>query len=315
MKILNKTLLSFRPLTCLSALVMLAAGTPSAGAQLKVVTTTPDLASITEKIGGEAVAVVSLARGTDNPHHIRPRPAFSRHLAEADVLVVVGLDLEHAWLPSLLANVRNNRIRPGRVGHFDASRGIDVIGVAAGPVDHAHGHAHTHGEGNHHYLLDPANALIVAENIANRLTRLDEDNAERFRENLARFRETLEEKMAEWEAALEPYRGTHVVTYHATYDYFARRYGFEIIDTLEPAPGIEPTPRHISRLIPRMREENVRMVWSEPVRPTRLLLRLAGDTDAAIVELAEFPGAVNGIDTYLDLIDHNVRRIVEAMER
>ena len=291
--------------------------TASAGtARMRIVTTTTDLASIAEAVGGEHVEVVSLARGTDDPHHIRPRPAFSRLIAEADLLIEVGLDLEHGWLPNLVANARNPRIRSGRAGRMDASRDIDLIGVAPGPVDHhhGHGHAHAHGAGNPHYLLDPASALVVAENLLERLRYLDEENSGSYESNWETFRGKLESKIEEWEAALAPYRGAHVVTYHASYDYFARRFGFEIIDTVEPSPGIEPTPRHISRLIPRMREENVRMIWSEPVRPSRLLARLAEDAGATLVELAEFPGAVPEIDSYIDLIEHNVRQIVKAME-
>ncbi len=289
----------------------------SGQARLKIVTTTTDLASIAEEIGGEHVEVASLARGTDDPHHIRPRPAFSRLIAEADILIEVGLDLEHGWLPDLVANARNTRIQRGRAGRMDASRGVDLIGVAPGPVDHhhGHGHAHAHGAGNPHYLLDPASALVVAENLFARLRYLDANNSENYETNLQAFRHKLEEKMEEWDAALAPYAGTHIVTYHASYDYFARRFNFEIIDTLEPSPGIEPTPRHISRMIPRMREENVRMIWVEPVRPTRLVNRLSEDTGAAIVELAEFPGAVPEVDTYIDLIEHNVRQILKAMEQ
>ncbi len=299
----------------LAGLVLLLTAS-TAHARLKIVTTTTDLASIAEAIGGEHVEVASLARGTDDPHHIRPRPAFSRLIAEADLLIEVGLDLEHGWLPNLVANARNPRIRSGQAGRMDASRGIDLIGVAPGPVDHhhGHGHGHAHGAGNPHYLLDPASALVVAENLLERLRYLDEENRESYEANRKAFRGRLESKIEEWEAALAPYRGAHVVTYHASYDYFARRFGFEIIDTVEPSPGIEPTPRHISRLIPRMREANVRMIWSEPVRPTRLLARLAEDTGASIVELAEFPGAVPEIDSYIDLIEHNVRRILKAME-
>lgn len=296
-------------LVCLTAL-----GSASvAQARLNIVTTTTDLASIAESVGGEHVEVTSLARGTDDPHHIRPRPAFARRLAEADVLIVVGLDLEHGWLPDLVSTAGNNRIRPGRPGRIDASRNVDVIGVAPGPVDHAHGHAHSHGAGNPHYLLDPANALIAAEAIATRLRRLDEANAEAYRKNLDAFRRELEEKMEEWQAALAPFEGSPIITYHATYDYFARRYGFSIVETLEPSPGIEPTPRHISRLIPRMRDEGVTMIWSEPVRPTRLLARLADETGAVVVQLAEFPGAVPDTERYIELIDHNVRQVVEAM--
>ena len=303
------------PVIALAGLVLLL--TASTGdAQLKIVTTTTDLASIAEAIGGEHVEVASLARGTDDPHHIRPRPAFSRLIAEADILIEVGLELEHGWLPNLVANARNPRIQSGRAGRMDASRGIDLIGVAPGPVDHhhRHGHAHAHGAGNPHYLLDPASALIVADNLLQRLQYLDEENRESYEANREIFRAKLESKIEEWETALAPYRGTHIVTYHASYDYFARRFGFEIIDTVEPSPGIEPTPRHISRLIPQMREKNVRMIWSEPVRPTRLLARLAEETGATIVELAEFPGAVPEIDSYIDLIEHNVQRILEAME-
>src|SRR5438132_4648305 len=109
------------------AAAVLAAGSAFAADRLKVVTATEDLASITREVGGDRVDVTSIGRGYQDPHFIEPKPSFLLLLKNADLLEVVGLELEIGWLPPLLDQSRNNKIRPGQPGYLDLSQGVEIL--------------------------------------------------------------------------------------------------------------------------------------------------------------------------------------------
>lgn len=284
-----------------------------AWARLNVVTSTPDLAALAEAVGGDRVSVTSLSRPTEDPHSVTSRPSYTRLLNRADVLIEGGAELEVAWLPPLVRNARNREILSGRPGHIEAAEFVQLLDVPSGPIDRSMGDVHA--AGNPHFLLDPRNAQRVAKGIAARFRELDPEGAEGYARNLERFLERVDERMEEWRKLLRPYEGTAVVTYHKNYDYFARRFGFEMVGQIEPLPGIAPSPRHLASLIASMREEKVPMIWVEPFRPRRAPSRVAEETRARLVFLPEMPGAVKGADDYVSLIDHNVSQIAKAMDR
>ena len=284
--------------------------TPVVGTQapLNVIASTPDLASIAESVGGDRITVRSLARGTEDPHHVHARPSFIRLLHEADALVHGGAGLEWGWLYPLIQSSRNNRILPGRPGLIGAGAGVELVDVATGLP------AGIRQSGNPHFLLDPRNAKIVAANLAERLAVLDPDGRSAFEKNALLFKEEIDRRMEGWRTTLAPYEGTRVVTYHRNYDYFARAFGLIVHDTLEPLPGIEPTPRHLAALIPSMKEHRVRLIVMEPFRSARAAERVANETGAVIVRLPELVGGAPEIDDYFALIDYNVRQVSRALE-
>jgi zinc/manganese transport system substrate-binding protein len=296
-----------------SLILFLFAGLAPLGlsARLEVVTTTPDLGAIATAVGQDRISVTALARGTEDPHFVTPRPSFIRILNRADLLIEGGADLEVGWLPPLVQNARNRRILPGQRGHIAAARNVPLLGVPTGPVDRSMGDVHAGG--NPHFLLDPVNGRIVARTIAERLTLLDPDGTAYYEENLGRFIRQIDERLVQWQETLQPFKGTKVVTYHKNYDYFARRFGFELFDTIEPLAGIEPSPRHIAALVLAMRENDVRMIWMEPFRPRRTPARVADGTGATLVFLPEMVGGIEGVDTYIDLIDYNVSQVAQAL--
>src|SRR6187455_1029902 len=111
----------------------------SAQAKLNVITATADLASITNEVGGDRVDVVSIARGYQDPHFVEPKPSFLLLLRNADLLEVVGLELEIGWLPPLLDQSRNNNIRVGSKGYLDLSNGVEILDRPTGVVTRAMG--------------------------------------------------------------------------------------------------------------------------------------------------------------------------------
>lgn len=275
-----------RTLFCLLAALALLTG--AAHAKLNVVATLPDFASLAEEIGGDKVKVTSLARGTEDAHFVDAKPSFIRVLNQADVLIEGGAELELGWLPPLVQNARNPRILPNAPGHIVLARGLKLLDVPT-KLDRSQGDVHA--AGNPHYNLDPGNFKVMAANIAEGFSRLDPANASLYQANLRAFSERLDVKMAAWAKLAEPLRGVKVITYHKSFDYLAARYGFEIVDQIEPKPGLEPTATHISTLIPKAKAAGVKLVMMEPNRARKTPQFVADSIGAKLVVC---PGLVGG---------------------
>src|SRR5437773_2585542 len=142
-----------------------------ASAQLQVVTTTEDLAALAREVGGNQISVTAIAKGYQDPHFVDAKPSYLLKLRSADLLIVVGLELEVGWLPPLLTNARNSKIIPGYAGYVDASQGCDILQKPTGVVDRSLGDVHPLG--NPHYWTDPANGRAIARHIADKLEELD----------------------------------------------------------------------------------------------------------------------------------------------
>src|SRR2546430_7803537 len=201
---------------------------------IKVVTTTTDLKSITELIGGNKVSVSSIATGYQNPHFVDPKPSYIIGLANADVFVTVGLDLETGWSPQLVSSSRNTKIQKGAAGYVDASAGVSLLQVPSS-INRAEGDIHIYG--NPHYWLDPMNGKIIARNIASGLERVDPSNKAFYESNLQAFNKRIDDKMKEWQTKMAAFRGTKIIAYHNEWVYFETRFGLQIVDFMEPKPG------------------------------------------------------------------------------
>src|SRR5437773_1628372 len=205
-------------------LLVIALVAATAQAKLNVVATLPDFGAIAQEIGGDKIKVTSIAKGTEDPHFVDAKPSYIRVLNQADVLLEGGAELEIGWLPPLVNGARNSKILGDAPGHVILSRGIRLLEVPTGPVDRSMGDVHPLG--NPHFWLDPENGKIMAGTLAETFSKLDPANAAAYEGNLKNFNERLDKKAAEWTKALEPYRGTKVVTYHKSLTYFLERFGF-----------------------------------------------------------------------------------------
>ena len=285
-------------------------GVATARAELKVVASLPDFGAIAEAIGGKAVDVTTIARGSEDPHFVDARPSFVRVLNKADLLIEGGADLEAGWLPTLVTAARNAKIQGTGKGHLVLSRFVKLIDVPTAPVDRSMGDVHP--TGNPHYWLDPRNGKIIAEKIAATLSELDPKNAETYRGNLAAFTKKLDAKWPEWQKRLESLRGAKVITYHKSYEYFAAAFGLEVIAQLEPKPGIEPSATHIAQLVQRAKEAGVKFVIIEPYRPRRSAEQVAEAVGARMVVLPDKTGSTPEAKDYFGLFDAIVSRLTES---
>jgi len=291
-------------LLSLGALSLLCASLP-AEAAVKVVASTQDLASITEAIGGQDVSVTYIARGDLDPHFIDAKPSFMLKLSSADLLIAVGMELEVGWLPPLLTGSRNPKIQPGTPGYLDASTAIKPIEVPNGTIDRSRGDLHP--AGNPHYWLDPENGRMVARSIAARLTQLDPAHQADYTAGLAAFESKLTSKEAEWTQKMAPLKGTSVIAYHSTVDYFCSVYGLPIVGFVEPKPGIPPTPAHTLELSTQARTSNVKLVLVEMYHNPDDARPVATAAGARVVVMPTSVGAETSIASYFDLFDALVK--------
>ncbi len=278
--------------------------------KLNVVATTPDLAALAREIGGDRVQVTSLAKATEDPHFVDAKPSHLITLNRADVLIEGGAELELGWLPPLLDNARNPRIASGAPGRVVASQGITMLEVPA-TFDRSRGDVHSMG--NPHFLIDPVEVRIIAAQIAAHLSQVDPASAEVFRANLDRFDHTLDAKYAQWQRQLAPFRGAKIVTYHKDFVYLAARFDLDIVEHLEPKPGIAPSPAHLAQVIRTMNAQHARVIIVQPYQNRRTAETVARQTNGVVLDLSQQPGAVPNTATYFDLMDHLVTTLATAL--
>ena len=294
----------------LLALLLLLA-LPLTAAPLKVVTTTADLASLTKEVGGDRVEVTSIARGYQDPHFVEPKPSFLMLLRNADLLEAIGLELEIGWLPPLIDQSRNAKIRPGSNGYLDVSRGVEILDRPA-VVNRSMGDVHPLG--NPHFWLDPANAVRIAIQIQQRLAQLRPADAAYFAQRLNDFKIRINEANKRWTAALAPYRGAKIVTYHNSWPNFVRHFGLNVVGYVEPKPGVPPSPAHTFELIQMMKDQKVKVIVMEPYFDHKTPQSIADRTGAQLLVLyPSVGGAKSGTDDYISLIDYDVNLLVKAL--
>jgi len=297
-------------------LVLLAAAwlgtTPGNAAKVRVVATLTDLADLTRNVGGEFVEVRSLATGIEDTHGVPMKPSFVPLLNRADLIVLVGFDCEHAFLPALLEASKNPRILVGQPGYVDCSKGIAPVDVPKS-TDHSEGDVHPYG--NPHYLLDPVLAKTAVQNICAALVAIAPEHAADFTKNRDAYLAKLDAKIAGWQAELAPFKGTKFVSYHEHWPYFAARFGLVYYGTIELKPGVDPTPRHIEHLIASMKADHVPLVVREPQFPEKVPALIARDAGAKLVKLPIMPGGVPNTETYVAELDYIVHTIADALRQ
>ena len=298
-------------MSALFAAAMLLAASP-AHAQLNVVTTTADLASIAQDVGGDRIKVASLAKGYQDPHYVEAKPSFVLLLNKAQLLIVIGRDLEMAWLPHLITQSRNARIQPGANGYLDASQNVRILDVPTGAITRAMGDVHP--SGNPHYWLDPENGGRVARSIEGKLSQLDPANAAYYKQRADDFARRLAEAQKRWKAQMAPYKGVKVVTYHRSWTNFADAFGLNVIGFVEPKPGIPPTPQHTLDVINAMKAQQVRIIMVEPYFDTKTPSSIASKSGARLLIMPPSVGGVPPAGDYFKLFDYDVNLLVEAIK-
>ena len=281
--------------------------------KLNVITTTEDLAAIAREVGGDHITVEAIARGYQDPHFVEAKPSFILKLQKADVLVVVGRELEIGWLPPLIQQSRNSKIQPGSDGYLDASLQATILELPTGQITRAMGDVHPLG--NPHYWMDPENGKRVAKEIFDKLSQLRPNDKAFFQQKLTDFNTKLDAAEEGWLAQMAPYKGTKVVTYHRSFPNFAERFGLDIVGYVEPKPGIPPSPQHTLDLITDMKRLSVKIVLVEPYFDLKTPNAIGRDTGAQVLVMPPSVGGVKEITDYFKLFDYDINLFIEAMKK
>jgi zinc/manganese transport system substrate-binding protein len=281
--------------------------------KLNVIATTEDLASIAREVGGDHISIEAIARGYQDPHFVEAKPSFILKLQKADLLIVVGRELEIGWLPPLITQSRNSKIQPGGDGYLDASLQVEILEVPTGQITRAMGDVHPLG--NPHYWLDPENAKRIAKEIADKLSQLRPNDRAFFQQQLASFLSRIDEAEKRWLAMMAPYKGTKVVTYHRSFPNFAKRFNLDIIGYVEPRPGIPPTPQHTLDLINEMKRQNVKIVMVEPYFDLKTPNAIGRETGAEVLVMPPSVGGVKEVADYFKLFDYDINLLVNAIKK
>ncbi|MEX2179377.1 MAG: metal ABC transporter substrate-binding protein [Gemmatimonadaceae bacterium] len=306
-------MLSYRFVAAFGAVVTLALAEPAA-AQLRVVTSTTDLADIAAAVGGARARVRHISEGYQDPHFAEAKPSFVLQLRNADVFAFVGLDLEIGWMPLLLQGARNPKVQAGGSGHLDVSQAIEVLDRATQRVDRSQGDIHA--AGNPHYWLDPANGRRIAQLFGRRFSALDPANASEYDRNAKAFEARLNAAERDWQRDLAGIRGKPVVAYHTSWKYLAEYTGMNIVGFMEPKPGVPPSPSHLAGLILQIKRTGAKAIIMEPFYSRRDADFVASKTGAKVVIL---PPSVNAlrdakVDDYVRLLQYNISLLATTLK-
>ncbi len=280
--------------------------------KLQIMTATSDLAALAQEVGGDRVDVESIARGYQDPHYVEAKPSFLLKLRKADLLIVVGLELELGWLPQLVTQSTNPKIQVGAPGYFDASRFAKILEISTGAVTRADGDVHP--QGNPHYWLDPENGLLIAKGIQNKLSEMRPGHAAYFAQRYDSFEQRLKQADQKWLAEMKPYAGRKIVSYHRSWPNFAEHLGLNIVGYVEPRPGIPPSPQHTVALIGMMKRDGVKVIAVEPYFDLKTPNAVARETGAQVVVLMPSVGGEKEITDYFKLFDYDVAKLKQAFD-
>ncbi len=333
----------------LAPLLLTLHGGATPPAPVKVVTSLTTYAAIAREIVGDRGIVRSIAVGDENPHYVQPKPSFVPLLANADVFVTTGLDLE-LWVPALLDKAGNPKVTEGGPGYVAVYAGMDLLDV---PTSFSRTQGDIHVFGNPHIWTDPINAVQIARNILTGLRRVSPENADYFVAREKDFEERtyralfgdelvtllgaqtladldrqgklfdflaaqkyegapLSSRLGGWLKQAMPFRGKEVACYHKEWDYFSREFGLPCFDYIEPKPGIPPTPRHVQEVITEMRDRNIKVLLSTNYYDRSQVQEVAQRTGATAVIVPSNTGGQPGVNTYFDLMNLWITELARA---
>jgi len=291
---------------------LLLPGSSRADDKLRIMTATTDLAALAQEIGGDKVEVESIARGYQDPHFVEAKPSFLLKLRRADLLIVVGLELEIGWLPPLITQSSNPKIQVAAPGYLDASRFARILEIPTGQVTRAEGDVHPLG--NPHYWLDPENGLRIAKGIQDKLSEMRPNDSDYFAQRYASFEQRLKQGDEQWLAQMKPYAGRKIVTYHRSWPNFAEHFGLNVVGYVEPRPGIPPSPQHTVALIQQMKREGVKVIVVEPYFDLKTPNSVARETGGQVLVLTPSVGGEKEIADYFKLFDYDIAKLKQAFD-
>ncbi|HMU44047.1 MAG TPA: metal ABC transporter substrate-binding protein [Ignavibacteriaceae bacterium] len=272
-------------------------------AQVNVVTTTSTIYDIVKEIGKDKVEVDYLCRGDQDPHFLEIKPSYMMKLRKADILMKIGLGLE-MWAQQLIDGSRNSKLEV-----IDLSIDISKKEVPTGKVDASQGDIHPYG--NPHYWLDPENIKVMAKEIYEALSNKDSENSSFYKKNYEAYSKKLDSKISEWKNKMSGLKDRPIVFFHASWIYFADRFGIKIAGYVEPKPGITPTPSHNADVINLVKKNKITKIVMENFYSDNAPNQIAEKTGAKVIKVPVNVYGMEGVDTYIKMMDYIINQVTK----
>ena len=287
----------------------LAAWVAPARADLNVFATVPEWGALVQELGGDTVKVYIATNALQDPHHVEAKPSLIARARSADLVVSTGAELEVGWLPLIVQQAGNPKVRPGTPGYFEAAAFVPLLGKPA-RLDRAEGDVHP--QGDPHIQTDARNIARVAAPLAARMAELDPPNAAHYQARYKAFNERWSAALARWEREAAPLKGVAVVVQHKAFTYLIDWLGLKEIAALEPKPGLEPTTAHLASVLETLQKTPAKMVLRAAYQGDRASQWIA---ERAKVKAVTLPFTVGGTDNAKDLFglfDDTVQRLLKG---
>src|SRR5437867_1536433 len=282
-----------------------------ATAALNVFACEQEWAALAQELAGDKASVYSATNALQDVHKVEARPSLIARIRSADLLICSGSELEIGWLPLLLTQSGNARIQPGSAGYLEASQFVPKLEIPK-IVDRALGDVHP--SGNPHVHLDPRNIARVADVLTERVVQLDPANAEAYKTLANSFRERWRAAVTRWEKEVAPLKGVSVVVYHKDMSYFLNWAGMREAGSLEPKPGLPPTPAHLADLVERMKRDPAKVVVYSPYNSPRAAEFLSERTKIPSVMLPFTVGGTEKAKDLFGLFDDTIARLLATVK-
>jgi len=278
-------------------------------ADLSVVTTVAPITSIVENVAGDRVEISGIVPEGVNSHTFEPVPSDARTMAAADLIILNGLDLE---IPILKLAQANKRLETPILSLGDRTISEqDHIYDFSFPRDRGHP--------NPHLWPDPVHVMQYARLVRNALVELDPKSRPVYEANTNKYLRQLENLDTAIKEAVKtiPRKNRRLVTYHDSWPYFARRYGFEVVGAVQPSNFSDPSPREVARLIDQLKKENVPAVFGSEVFPSPVLKQIARETETTYIDKLRddaLPGSSGDPShSYTGMMIHNIETMFTAL--
>lgn len=299
---------SFMKFAAAAAAMLISLPAPAA---LKVFACEPEWGALAKEIAGERVSAYSATTALQDPHHIEARPSLIAKMRSADLVVCTGSELEVGWLPLLFRQSGNSKVRPGSPGYLEASRFVPRIDIPK-VIDRSHGDIHPGG--NPHIHLDPRNLAKVADVLAERMAQIDPAGASDYKSGLASFQKRWQAAIVRWETEGARLKDVPLVVYHKDFSYFIAWMGMREVGSLEPKPGIPPTPAHLAELVVRLQREPAKLIVYEPYNSPKAAEFLSQRTGTPVVMLPYTVGGSARASDLFGLFDDTIARLTAVLK-
>jgi zinc/manganese transport system substrate-binding protein len=261
-------------------------------------------------LGGDAVKVYVATNALQDPHHIEAKPSLIARARSADLIVATGAELEVGWLPLVVQQAGNPKIRSGQPGYFEAANYVTLLDKPT-RLDRAEGDVHAAGDP--HIQSDPRNITRVAAALAARLAELDPANAETYRSRYKIFDEKWRAAIARWEREAAPLKGVPILVQHKGFTYLIAWLGMKEVAALEPKPGVEPTVSYLSEVLATIQRQPVKMVIRSAYQSDRASQWVAERAKIVPVVLPFTVGGDSEAKDLFSLFDDTLARLLKAI--